>query len=449
MAPPAPAPADPGKDELGLILQRLTALHPKAIDLSLDRIRALLAKLGDPHLQLPPVFHVAGSKGKGSTTAFLRAMLEAAGYRVHAYTSPHLVRFNERIRLAGELIDDTKLIALLERCESINAGAPITFFEITTAAAYLAFAEVPADIVLLETGLGGIADTTNVIPQPALTALTPIGIDHVAFLGDTIARIAANKAGILKDGVPCVVGPQPDDAIAVIEARATDTKSALFRYGRDWTVRETSDGLLWRDSAVQLSLPRPTLLGAHQVVNAGVAIACARQLPGFTVSSDAIAAGLRQVDWPARMQRLSRGPLPDLLPPGTELWLDGAHNAMAGEALAETLKLLPARPTWLVAGMLNTKDAAGFLRPLAPLLAGARCIAIPGEANSLPAEDLARAGRSIGLAAEPAGSAAAAMRQIAQTIRADAASAPALDIHARVVIAGSLYLAGRILVENS
>ncbi len=444
MAPAAPAPA-----ELDGILQRLTALHPKAIDLSLDRIRVLLAKLGDPHLHLPPVFHVAGSKGKGSTTAFLRAMLEAAGYRVHAYTSPHLVRFNERIRLAGALIDDAKLIALLKRCESVNAGAPITFFEITTAAAYLAFAEVPADIVLLETGLGGIADTTNVIPRPALTALTPIGIDHVAFLGDTIAKIAANKAGILKDGVPCVVGPQPDEAIAVIEARAAETKSALFRHGRDWTVRETADGLQWRDTTVQLSLPRPALLGAHQVVNAGVAVACARQLPGFSVPPEAIAVGLLQVEWPARMQRLSKGPLPDLLPPGTELWLDGAHNAMAGEALAEALKQLPPRPTWLVAGMLNTKDAAGFMRPLAPLMTGVRCIVIPGEPNSLSAEDLVQAARSVGMAAEPAGSAAAAMRQIAQTIRADAAAAPALDRHARVVIAGSLYLAGRILAENS
>lgn len=443
MAPPAPAPA-----ELDAILQRLTALHPKAIDLSLDRIRVLLAKLGDPYLQLPPVFHVAGSKGKGSTTAFLRAMLEAAGYRVHAYTSPHLVRFNERIRLAGQLIDDAKLIALLERCERVNAGAPITFFEITTAAAYLAFAEVPADIVLLETGLGGIADTTNVIPRPALTALTPIGIDHVAFLGDTIAKIAANKAGILKAGVPCVVGPQPDEAIAVIEARAAETKSALFRHGRDWTVRETPDGIRWRDKTIELSLPHPALLGAHQVINAGVAIACARQLAGFSISPEAIAAGLRQVDWPARMQQLTKGPLPDLLPPGTELWLDGAHNAMAGEALAEALKLLPPRPTWLVAGMLNTKDAAGFLRPLAPGLEGARCIAIPGEANSLSAEDLTEAARSVGLMAEPAGSAAAAMRQIAQTIRADAASAPAPKNY-RVVIAGSLYLAGRILAENS
>lgn len=443
MAQPAPAPA-----ELDAILQRLTALHPKAIDLSLDRIRALLAKLGDPHLRLPPVFHVAGSKGKGSTTAFLRAMLEAAGYRVHAYTSPHLVRFNERIRLAGSLIADTHLIDLLEQCERVNGGAPITFFEITTAAAYLAFADVPADIVLLETGLGGIADTTNVIPQPALTALTPIGIDHVAFLGDTIAKIAANKAGILKDGVPCVVGPQPSDAIAVIEARAAETKSELFRHGRDWTVRETtgnsSGGIAWRDRTIELTLPRPALLGAHQVINAGVAIACARKLTGFNIPPEAIAAGLRQVDWPARMQRLTRGPLPDLLPPGTELWLDGAHNAMAGEALAEALQLLPLRPTWLLAGMLNTKDAAGFLKPLAPGLQAARCIAIPGEANSLSAEDLTQAARGVGLAAEPSGSAAAAIRQIAQMIRADAASAPA-----RVIISGSLYLAGRILAENS
>jgi dihydrofolate synthase/folylpolyglutamate synthase len=443
MALHVPAPA-----ELDVILQRLTALHPKAIDLSLDRIRALLSRLGNPHLRLPPVFHVAGSKGKGSTTAFLRAILEAAGYRVHAYTSPHLVRFNERIRLAGRLIDDAMLIRLLQQCEQVNAGAPITFFEITTAAAYLAFAEVPADIVLLETGLGGIADTTNVIPQPALTALTPIGIDHVAFLGDTIAKIAANKAGILKDGVPCVVGPQPAEALAVIEARAAETKSDLFRYGRDWTVRETADGIRWRDSRIELALPRPALLGAHQVVNAGVAVACARSLTGFGIPPEAIATGLRQVEWPARMQQLRKGPLPDLLPPGTELWLDGAHNAMAGEALAGALKLLPPRPTWLVAGMLNTKDAAGFLRPLAPGLQGARCIAIPGEANSLSAEDLTEAARSVGLTAEPAGSAAAAMRQIAQTIRADAASAPAPKNH-RVIIAGSLYLAGRILAENS
>ncbi len=444
MAPPPPAAAEPNKDHLGIILQRLMALHPKAIDLSLERIRALLAKLGDPHLALPPVFHVAGSKGKGSTTAFLRAMAEAAGYRVHAYTSPHLVRFNERIRLAGRLIDDEKLIALLEHCERINAGQPITFFEITTAAAYLAFAEIPADLVLLETGLGGVADTTNVIPQPRLTAITPIGIDHVAFLGDTIAKIAAAKAGIIKPGVPCVVGPQPDEAMAVITAQAAACRAPLIRHGREWTVRETADGMLWRQGEQDIRLPHPALLGEHQIVNAGTAVTCARNLAGFDIPPDAIAHGLRGVDWPARMQRLNKGPLVDILPPGTELWLDGAHNAMAGAALAETLNILPPKPTWLLAGMLNTKDSAGLLRPLAPLIRGARCISIPGEINSLSAEDLAAAARSVGLAAAPAESAEAAMRQIAETIRAEAASAPA-----RVVITGSLYLAGRILAENS
>lgn len=439
MAPPRPAAA-----ELDSILQRLMALHPKAIDLSLERIRALLTKLGDPHLALAPVFHVAGSKGKGSTTAFLRAMAEAAGYRVHAYTSPHLVRFNERIRLAGTLIDDEKLIALLERCERVNAGKPITFFEITTAAAYLAFAEIPADLVLLETGLGGIADTTNVIPQPRLTAITPIGIDHVAFLGDTIAKIATAKAGIIKPGVPCVVGPQPDEAMAVIAAQAAACKAELIRHGQDWDIRETANGILWRQGDQELALPRPALLGEHQIVNAGTAVTCARNLAGFDIPPDAIARGLREVDWPARMQRLTRGPLFDLLPPGTELWLDGAHNAMAGAALAEALKTLPPKPAWLLAGMLNTKDAAGLLRPLAPLMRGARCIAIPGEINSLSAEELAAAARSIGMDAAPAESAETAMRQIAETIRAEAASAPA-----RVIITGSLYLAGRILSENS
>lgn len=444
MAPPPLAAAEPDKDHLGIILQRLMALHPKAIDLSLERIRALLAKLDDPHLALPPVFHVAGSKGKGSTTAFLRAMAEAAGYRVHAYTSPHLVRFNERIRLAGSLIDDEKLTALLERCERVNAGQPITFFEITTAAAYLAFAEIPADLVLLETGLGGIADTTNVIPQPRLTAITSIGIDHVAFLGDTIAKIATAKAGIIKPGVPCVVGPQPDEAMTVITAQAAACKAELIRRGHEWDMRETANGMLWRQGDQELSLPRPALLGAHQIVNAGMAVTCARNLAGFDIPPDAIARGLRGVDWPARMQRLNKGPLVDILPPGTELWLDGAHNAMAGAALAETLKTLPQKPTWLLAGMLNTKDAAGLLRPLAPLMRGARCIAIPGEINSLSAENLTAAAHSVGLNAAAAESPQAAMRQIAETIRAEAAPAPA-----RVVITGSLYLAGRILAENS
>lgn len=447
MAPPAPGAdsgADPGSAELKAILQRLMALHPKAIDLSLDRILALLVKLGDPHLHLPPVFHVAGSKGKGSTTAFLRAFTEAAGYRVHVYTSPHLVRFNERIRLAGHLIDDEKLIALLQRCEQVNAGSPITFFEITTAAAFLAFAEIPADLVLLETGLGGIADTTNVVPKPLLTAITPIGIDHVQFLGTSVGEIAIAKAGIIKEGVPCVVGPQPNDAEAVIEAKAAECHAPLYRYDREWRVQAIENGLYWEDRNSAFRLPRPALPGPYQIVNAGVAIACAQQLEGFTIPEPALAAGLRNVDWPARMQRLTKGPLIDLLPPGTELWLDGAHNAMAGEALAEALKELPPGPTWLVTGVLNTKDATGLLRPLAPLMRQAVCIAIPGEANSLSAAELTQAAQAAGLQAQPADSLAAAMKTVAESIRADAASAAP----ARVIITGSLYLAGRVLAEN-
>lgn len=430
---------------LDAILQRLAVLHPKAIDLSLDRIRRLLADLGDPHLALPPVFHVAGSKGKGSTTAFLRAMAEAAGYRVHAYTSPHLVRFNERIRLNGQLIDDAYLLALLERCERVNAGRPITFFEITTAAAFLAFAETPSDLVLLETGLGGIADTTNVVPRPLLTALTPIGIDHVGFLGDTVGKIAVSKAGIIKPGVPCIVGPQPDEAMAVIAAKAAACGAPLLCQGRDWWAEMAADGgLLWRDGTgpnqETLHLPAPALPGAHQIVNAGIAVACARHLAGIPIPQTALAAGLRDVDWPARMQRLRRGPIADALPGETEIWLDGAHNAMAGVALADTLAALPPPPSpgpcLLIAGVLNTKDAAGLLRPLAPLVTGGCAVAIPGESNSLSAEQLAQAAAQAGLHLQPQPSIAAAVAAIA-------ARRPA-----RLLITGSLYLAGHILSEN-
>ncbi len=439
MAPPAKGPSNPDP-----ILQRLMALHPKAIDLSLDRLRPLLSRLGDPHLHLPPVVHVAGSKGKGSTLAFLRAIAEAAGYSVHAYISPHLVRFNERIRLNGTLIDDERLSALLERCEAANRGEPITFFEITTAAAFTAFAETPADLLLLETGLGGEFDATNLVPQPALTAITPIGIDHVQFLGPTLTEIAKAKAGIIKPGVPCVVGPQPDEAMAVIAAKAAERNAVLLRQGHEWQVREGEDCIVWEDRSTAYRLPRPALPGPHQIVNAGAAIACARALERFSFPESAIAAGLRGVDWPARLQRLARGPLVDALPPQTELWLDGAHNAMAGAALAIALAEMPARPTWLISGMLNTKDAAGFLRPLAPLMQAARCLRIPGEANSLPAEDLAATARSVGLDARPAGGLTEAVTEVAEMIRTRTINGPA-----RVVIAGSLYLAGRVLAENS
>ncbi len=345
------------------VLERLGRLHPKLIDLSLGRIERLLAALGNPQDALPPVVHVAGTNGKGSTVATLRACLEAAGYRVHAYTSPHLVRFHERIRLAGRLIDEDALLALLEECERVNGGTPITYFEITTAAALLAFARNPADIVLLETGLGGRLDATNVIQRPAATAITPISLDHQAFLGDTIAAIAGEKAGILKPGAPAVVAPQPPEAEAVIEARAAGLDAPLLRWRREWRCEAAGDGMRYAGPRWRLDLPLPSLAGAHQIVNAGTAIACLEALAEFSLPPEAIAAGLRHIEWPARLQRLGRGPLVAMLPAGWELWLDGGHNPGAGAVLAAAVALWRDRPLHLIVGMLNTKDAAGFLAP--------------------------------------------------------------------------------------
>lgn len=428
------------------ILQRLTALHPKVIDLSLERVATLMRKLGDPQLRLPPVVHVAGTNGKGSLVAYLRAMAEAAGYRVHAYTSPHLVRFNERIRLAGRLIDEARLVALLEDCERLNAGAPITFFEITTAAAFRAFAEEPADLVLLETGLGGRLDATNLVPQPLLTAITPIGMDHMAFLGNSIAAIAGEKAGIIKPGIPCLIGPQGAEASTVLTARAQALAAPLFRHGVDWQVQAEGATLLWQGDGRQLRLPLPALPGHHQIENAGTAIACALKLGSLNIPQTALAAGLRQVEWPARLQRLQSGLLIDLLPADSELWLDGGHNPMAGQALAAALANWQAkpesrRPTYLVAGMLNSKEAGGFLAPLRPHLAGCRTVAIPGEANSLSAEDLAAYAVQQGLPARPSTSLEAALGEVAGLQKQNEP--------ARFLIAGSLYLAGQVLARNN
>jgi len=441
MAPPASvlADADP-------ILRRLTALHPKSIDLSLGRMRRLLDRLGAPQNQLPPVVHVAGTNGKGSLVAYLRAIAEAAGYRVHAYTSPHLVRFNERIRVAGQLIDDAALAALLERIEAINGGDPITFFEITTAAAFCAFAEAPADLVLLETGLGGRLDATNVLPAPLLTAITPVGLDHQQYLGNTLTAIAEEKAGIMKTGRPCILGPQTPDALAVLKSRAAELAAPLMVHGEDWTVEPSLDGFVWNGGAAQIELPSPGLPGTHQLQNAGTAIACSRHLTGFRLPDSALRDGLRRVEWPARLQRLTAGPVIGILPPGTELWLDGGHNPMAGEALARVLgdwQSDPAtrRPTYLLTGMLNTKAAVGFLAPLRPHVEGAICLRIPGEENSLSAEDLAKAGIQAGLAAF----AAASLHDGASLLAGRLKNGPP----GRVLIAGSLYLAGRVLANHS
>jgi dihydrofolate synthase/folylpolyglutamate synthase len=419
------------------VLARLMQLHPKKIDLSLGRIERLLAALGNPHERLPPVIHVAGTKGKGSTVAIMRACLERAGYRVHAYTSPHLVRFHERIRLAGQLIEEEALLALLEECERANRGDQITFFEITNAAAFLAFARVPADIVLLEVGVGGRLDSTNVVRRPAVTAITPISLDHQAFLGDTVAAIAGEKAGILKPGVIGVIAPQPDDAEHVIEARAAAVGAPLYRSGGEWRCAASAHGMRYEGQRWRLDLPVPSLLGAHQILNAGTAIACLEQLAGFTLSAVAIAGGLRHIDWPARLQHLERGPLLDMLPRGWELWLDGGHNPAAGEVLGAVAADWRDRPLDLIVGMLNTKDAAGFLAPLAPYARRLRAVTIPGEDNALPAASIVAAAHLVGIAAQEAESVAAALKDII------GGREPG-----RVLICGSLHFAGVVLAEN-
>jgi dihydrofolate synthase/folylpolyglutamate synthase len=419
------------------ILERLGRLHPKLIDLSLGRIERLLAALDNPQNKLPPVVHVAGTKGKGSTVATMRACLEAAGYRVHTYISPHLVRFHERIGLAGRLIDEEALIALLEECERANGDAPITFFEITTAAAFLAFARTPADIVLLEVGLGGRLDATNVVRRPAVTAITPISLDHQGFLGDTIPEIAGEKAGILKPGVTVVVGPQPIEAENVIEARAATVSALLYRWQHEWRCAASGSGMRYAGEHWELDLPLPSLIGAHQVINAGTAIACLERLVGFPVTREAIASGLRHIDWPARLQLLRWGPLVDAVPPDWEVWLDGGHNPLAGEVLGDVAAGWRDRPLYLIVGMMNTKDAAGFMAPLARHASALWAVTIPGEKNALPDEAIAAAAGSVGLAARTAGSALAAIRDI-----------PAQDGNARVLVCGSLYFAGRVLAEN-
>ncbi|WP_324753117.1 folylpolyglutamate synthase/dihydrofolate synthase family protein [Roseovarius sp. Pro17] len=416
-----------------VILERMMALHPKIIDLTLDRVWRLLDALGNPQDALPPVIHIAGTNGKGSTQAMIRAGLEAVGLRVHAYTSPHLARFHERIRLAGDLISEDALTAVLDECYAANGADSITYFEITTCAALLAMSRSPADYTLLEVGLGGRLDATNVIARPALTIITPISIDHEQYLGDTLAKIAFEKAGIIKRGVPCVVGPQPDEAMDVIEEVAVRNDAPLLAHGQNWHVSGEHGRMIYQDETGLLDLPLPNLPGAHQIENAGAALATLRHL---SMGDDAAEAAVTRAEWLARMQRLDSGTLADSAPEA-ELWLDGGHNAAAGEALGRHLASLPARPTHLICGMLNTKDIAGYLRPLAAQSTSLTAVSIPGEANTLPAEVTAAAATAAGLTAHVAPDVATALARIV-------AEAP----QARVLICGSLYLAGHVLREN-
>lgn len=416
-----------------LILSRMMALHPKIIDLTLDRMWRLLDALGNPQDRLPPVIHVAGTNGKGSTLAMIRAGIEAAGQTCHAYTSPHLARFHERIRLAGNLIAEDHLAAVLDECEAANGGVPITYFEITTCAALLAMSRTPADYALLEVGLGGRLDATNVIDRPALTVITPVSMDHEGFLGDTLTAITGEKAGIIKRLVPCVVGPQDDAAMDVIEARAARLGAPLLAHGQHWHVQQERGRLVYQDEHGLCDLPLPNLPGAHQIENAGAALAALRALG---LGEAAVEGAVTRAEWPARMQRLAWGPLVDAAG-GAELWLDGGHNPAAGQALARHLAGLAPRPTYLVCGMLNTKDVSGYLAPLARVAQGLTAVPIPGEANTLPADATAQAARGVGMDAGVAESALAAVKGIVTQVP-----------RARILICGSLYLAGGILREN-
>ena len=428
------------------ILKRLLKLHPKRIDLSLSRMRRLMSALGHPERHLPPVIHVAGTNGKGSTIAFMRAMAEAAGLRVHAYTSPHLIRFAERIQLATDKgakpIAEPWLAELLEECEAANAGAPITFFEITTAAAFLAFARRPADVLLLEVGLGGRLDATNVARNVHVSVITPVDIDHQEFLGDNLRQIATEKAGIIRPGVPVVVGPQPEDAWHAIAERARELDAPLFAANRGWQVLEQHGRLVWEDDQALYDLPLPALTGRFQHDNAGLAIAALRCLGDARITEEAIARGLKSARWPARLQPLRAGALRLLINPDDELWVDGGHNLHAARALASALadldELAP-MPIVLVTGMMNNRNAQDWFSCFNGLVAQVYAVPIPGQENAHKADDLAAAACRAGLSARAAPTLEDALRQAARLKP---------DSPVRIVIAGSLYLAGHALALN-
>jgi dihydrofolate synthase/folylpolyglutamate synthase len=431
---------EPLMTRVDAVIARLLSLHPKKIDLSLERMWQLLERLGHPERQLPPVILVAGTNGKGSTVAFMRAMLEAAGRSVHVYTSPHLVRFNERIRLGGVLVADEALAETLTETEQLNAGAPITFFEITTAAAFLLFSRQPADALLLEVGLGGRLDATNVI-DPIATVITSISIDHQDFLGDTLAKIATEKAGILRRGVPAIVAPQVDEARHVIERQAARVRAELAMAGEDWTVAQERNRLVYQDETGLLDLPAPRLFGRHQFDNAGTAIATLRAVTDLRLPVSALETGLVKADWPARLQRLAHGRMMALVPDGAELWLDGAHNLDGGRAVAAALADLEervSRPLVLMVGMLATKDHVGFLANFAGLARNVVAVRIQQD-RALPPETIAAAAQQAGIPA-----------LVADSIEGALATIGRLNLEAppRILATGTLYLAGEILAAN-
>lgn len=432
--------------DIEAMLASLQALHPRVIDLSLERVEGLLEKLGRPQDRLPPVFHVAGTNGKGSTIAFLRAALEAAGKRVHVYTSPHLVRFNERVRLAapggGQLVGDDELAEAIGHIQRVNDGDSVTYFEATTAVALHLFAEHPADYCLLEVGLGGRYDATNVVDMPLAALIAPVSHDHAEFLGDDLAGIAAEKAGILKAGCPGVVGPQDEYAMAMISVEADAAHAPLFKYGEDWMVRAEHGRLVYEDENGLLDLPMPRLFGDHQVPNAGLAIAALRAAK-VALPKGALDAGIVEARWPARMQRLTSGALVERLPGDSEVWLDGGHNPAAGVVLSAAMGELEERvprPLVLVAAMLSTKDPIGFFQPFDGMARYAVTIPVPDSGSGIEPETLAEKAMDCGLPARAAGNLGEALDGIRSMFEGQQAP--------RVLICGSLYLAGAVLKEN-
>ena len=431
---------------LGELIARLSTLHPNRIDLSLERMQLLLRRLEHPERELPPVIHVAGTNGKGSTIAFLRAILEAANLRVHAYTSPSLVRINECFRLGraggGAPAGDEELRAALEHCERANAGAPITLFEIETAAAFCLFAQHPADLVLLEVGLGGRLDATNVIEAPLATVIAPISMDHTEFLGDTLTTIAREKVGIIKRNVAAVCAEQSPEADAIIEAQARRMHAPLYRAGQEWHVSVERGRLVYQDERGLMDLAAPKLFGRHQFDNAGLAIATLRALDALKIDTAAYEAGIVGAEWPARMQRLAAGALLDEAPPGCEIWLDGGHNAEGGRVVAAALGDLEervSRPLVVIVGMMANKDAGAFLANFAGLTRHIIAVPIPGRDNAMPPDRLADAARALGMRVEALDSVEAALRSLARL---------AYEVPPRILITGSLYLAGHVLAAN-
>ena len=442
MNAPAARPAPP----LGDLIARLSALHPERIDLDLDRMHRLLERLDHPERKLPPVIHVAGTNGKGSTIAYLRAILEAANLRVHVYTSPSLVRINECFRLGrpggGVLVGDDELRSALEHCDRANAGAPITIFEIETAAAFLLFAQHPADVVLLEVGLGGRLDATNVIDAPLATVIAPVSMDHTEYLGDTLMKIAREKAGIIKRDVPVICAEQPPEAMAVIEQGAKRMHAPLHSAGEEWHVNVERGRLVYQDDRGLMDLAAPKLFGRHQFDNAGLAIATLRAQNAFRIEPAAFEAGIVNAEWPARMQRLAAGTLVEQAPQGSELWLDGGHNAEGGRVAAAALGDLEervSRPLVVIAGMMANKDAGAFLANFAGLTRHIIAVEIPDREGAMPTDRPADAARALGMRVETSASVEAALRSLARL---------AYEVPPRILITGSLYLAGHALSAN-